>query len=293
MKLRIMKHELRIKENRPDAFLRGVRPRKKDYFQIHPSLRLAARYLGKVMGKYRGFTQTPFFQNGFADVLGNGKQRLSTDFSTLKKKANGFTLIEVVVSTTIFAFVAVAMMALFNYTLKINRRAEAIRQATQGIMHFTEYIVKIVRNGDIDFGLKNGHSDINDPVSICPLPTLVGNNTYEAKENRLGLYNEEGERLCIYLGDRDGNAVTSGYVGETLILEKDGGFKQVLNPPNYKIENVMFLIRPLADPYVSGAVKTQPFVTIIMKVSAELPTGEIQPIFYQTTVSSDKYDIPN
>src|SRR3989344_4560503 len=83
------------------------------------------------------------------------------------KSGAGFTLIEVVVATTIFAIVAAAMMALFNFTLKINRRAEALRQATQGIRNFTEYIVKIVRNGRIDYGIEKDLSGLNSAVGPC------------------------------------------------------------------------------------------------------------------------------
>ena len=218
---------------------------------------------------------------------------------TPQKNQEGFTLIEVVVATTIFAIVAAAMMVLFNYTLKINRRSEALRQSTQGIRNFTEYIVKTVRNGQIDYSVKN--AVVQSPISPCPKPTSLagnphdGSNTYSSKSSRLGIISNEGERMCLYLGDAVGNAVASGYVGETLVLEKTN-FKQVLNPPYFKIENLMFLIRPLEDPYYTGAgglIRTQPAVTIIMKSVVQLPTGEKQPIYYQTTISSDKYDIPN
>lgn len=210
---------------------------------------------------------------------------------------NGFTLIEVVVATTIFAVVATAMMALFNYTLKINRRAEAVRQATQGIRNFTEFVVKIVRNGQIDYAVKPDLSGPNTQVGQCPVPTVLGSDTYGQKENRLGLFTPENERWCLFLGDANGIYVNPGnYSGETLVLQKETGQKEILNPPYFKIENLMFLIRPLENPYYTGPgglIRTQPFVAIIMKAVAQLPTGEKQDIYYQTTVSSDKYDIPN
>ena len=56
-----------------------------------------------------------------------------------------------------------------------------------------------------------------------------------------------------------------------------------------------FLIRPLKDPYVTagGLAQTQPFAVFLVKAVVELPTGEKQEIFYQTAITSDKYDIPN
>ena len=231
----------------------------------------------------------------------------SKSYGGSSQSERGFTLVEIVVATTIFAIVATAMMALFNYTLKINRRAEALRQATQGIRNFTEYIVKIVRNGQIDYGIEKDLSGLNSAVGPCTPPSALGQTTYSSKENRLGLYSEDGsERLCLYLGNAAGTYVGSGiYNGKTLVLQKDASFNQILNPPYFEIENLMFLIRPREDPYYDPPAPPpgcpgsctpegrQPFVSIIMKAIAKLPTGEVQPIYYQTTISSDKYDIPN
>ncbi|MBI3231957.1 MAG: prepilin-type N-terminal cleavage/methylation domain-containing protein [Candidatus Doudnabacteria bacterium] len=215
---------------------------------------------------------------------------------TLNNDKRGFTLMEVIVATTIFAVVVVAMMALFNYTLKINRKAEALRQVTQGVRNFTEFVVKTVRNGQIDYAVKSDLSGVNTQVGPCPVPSGLGNDTYGQRENRLGLITEENERWCLFLGDAAGNWVANGYIGETLVLQKESGPKQILNPPNFKIENLMFMIRPFEDPYYTGGgglIRTQPLVTVIMKVVVTLPTGEKQTIYYQTSVSSDKYDIPN
>jgi prepilin-type N-terminal cleavage/methylation domain-containing protein len=224
-------------------------------------------------------------------------KRPKIEFHQRPKNSSGFTLMEIVVATAIFAVVVTAMMALFNYTLKINRRTEALRQATQGMRNFVEYIVKIVRNGQIDYGVNPDHSSLASSIGSCPRPTSVGNNTYAQKENTLGLYDDSSlERLCLYLGNSSGTYVGAGvYAGQTLVLEKAGGFKQILNPPNFSVENLIFYIRPRKDPYVTtgGLARVQPFVSIVMKVVAKLPTGEIQPIYYQTTISSDKYDIPN
>jgi prepilin-type N-terminal cleavage/methylation domain-containing protein len=63
----------------------------------------------------------------------------------------GFTLMEIVVSTTIFAVVLTMTLAIFNYALKINRRTEALRQTTQGMRNFTEFLVKEIRNGKIEY----------------------------------------------------------------------------------------------------------------------------------------------
>jgi prepilin-type N-terminal cleavage/methylation domain-containing protein len=86
-----------------------------------------------------------------------------------KKKNLGFTLMEIVVSTTIFAIVAAAMMSLFNYVLKINRRSEALRQSAQGLRNFVEILAKDIRNGQIDYFVINGTTQ--SPVAPLGLRT--------------------------------------------------------------------------------------------------------------------------
>ncbi len=214
----------------------------------------------------------------------------------------GFTLMEIIVATAIFAIVSVAMLSLFNTTLKINRKSEALRQATQGVRNFTEFLIKTIRNGQIDYSIDTANFLVKNPVSPCPKPDPIvgyahdGSNTYNSKETRLGIVTPEGERWCLFLGDSNGNWVSSGFVGQTLVLKTEAGLSQILNPPYYQVENLMFIIRPQEDPYydnTGGLIRTQPAISLFMKVVAKLPSGDTFPIYYQTSVSSDKYDIPN
>lgn len=236
---------------------------------------------------------------------------------SLKSKSDlGFTLMEVTVATTIFVIVTVSLMSLFNYVLKINRRSEALRQASQGMRSFVEFLVKEIRNGQIDYYVANGDT-YSSGIGPCVPPGTVGNsvtgaNSYGLKENKLGIINVDGIQECFYLGnsagtyvDTIGAAATTFTVSAankgTLVMEKVGvSSSQVLNPPNFRIENLTFLIRPTCDPYTAsctsysnGYPKMQPSVVIIIKFVAQLETGESVPIYYQTTVSSNKYDIPS
>jgi hypothetical protein len=86
-----------------------------------------------------------------------------------------------------------------------------------------------------------------------------------------------------------------------LAIQKSGVTgAQALNPTNFKIENLKFVIRPICDPFIpnctnysSSYPKVQPTVVIMIKFTTQLPTGETVSIYYQTAVSSNKYDIPN
>lgn len=222
-----------------------------------------------------------------------------------RKNGAGFTLIEIVVATTIFAVVASAIMSLFNYTLQINRRSEALRQATQGMRNFVEFLVKEVRNGKIDYGIIDGSVARGFAIGPCGDGTL-GSSYYASKENRLGLVNIEGVSECFYYADSSGDYIGSNNFSlntGTLVLEKSNGVKQILNPSNFDVEKLVFLIKPICDPYTvtppgcsaygNDYPKLQPSVSMFIRFSVTLPTKEKVTINYQTSVSTNQYDIPN
>ncbi len=247
-----------------------------------------------------------------------------------QKSGAGFTLMEIVVATSIFVVVFMALLALFNYTLKINRRSEALRQASQGMRSFVEFLVKEIRNGQVDYLVNNGTTNgqyINNNANVpCRPPGTPGGDvvstitdTYYSKDNKLGIINTEGVEECFYLGKADGSyidtpggaPVTFGSAGTslTLAMVKSGVSQtQILTPPNLSIQKLMFLISPVCNPYMASVDDVpagvgcknfsqhrpamQPVVTILIKFMTLLPTGESVPIYYQTSVSTNKYDIP-
>ena len=92
-----------------------------------------------------------------------------------KKNQTGFTLMEIVVATTIFAVVTVALLSLFNYILKINRRSQALTQAADGMRNFVEFLTKQIQNGQIDYYITTGSTYshyINDDNTVPCGPPL-------------------------------------------------------------------------------------------------------------------------
>ncbi len=230
---------------------------------------------------------------------------------------SGFTIIEILVATTLFAFTAVALTTLFNYTLRINRKAEALRQATQATRDVVELIAKEIRNGQIDYGVLNGQT-IQTQNGQCPFPTTANFGTlpisnpqdvsamdgvassYALPDNRLGILDVSGDRWCFYLGDAAGSYVGQGQNnGKTAVIVKNAGSPQIINPPNQSLTYLAFIVQPICDPYIlhcadytDGTAKQQPVVTILATFMVTLPTGEQVTIPYQTTVATDRYDIP-
>ena len=233
------------------------------------------------------------------------------------KSGAGFTLMEIMVATVIFVIVTVALLSLFNYVLKINRRSDALRQASQDTRDFVEFLVKEVRNGQIDYYVNNGqtygnyiNNDIPQAPCRPPAQGPVGSSpTYQTESNWLGIKNTDNVQECFYLANPDGTYVNSVGQHTTLTFSPASGqtfnldmmkngvvSAQTLNPPNARIDYLMFMVSPQSDPYsrVSGSLpKKQPVVVLAIKFVVQLPTGEQVPIYYQTAVSENKYDIPN
>lgn len=232
-------------------------------------------------------------------------------------REKGFTLAELVVSVSIFATTITIMMVLLNYTLKIQRKTEALRQASQGMRNFVEFIVKEIRNGKIDYGVSGGVS-LQATQGPCPNPGSVGLNTYGQTtyfpsggeqgqaDTRLGIINLNNEKECIFwakdisgtLTAASSTDITNG-LAQHLAISKNtytGGYER-LNPPNMTIDYLRFYIRPLCDPYTTtcpngGLPERQPFVTLIMRFRVKVdPQTEVM-IPYQTTITTDDYAIP-
>ncbi len=212
----------------------------------------------------------------------------------------GFTLMEVMVSMTIFATTVTLILSMFNYTLRLYRREEAQRQVSQSVRTIMEFIVKEIRNGQVDYGIVNGVTV--DPVEVdshCKKPISIDADTYfQNSTDHLGIINVVGERECIYwVHDPDPTKQTDPANNNLFIKKLNVNVVSQLNTANVKLLDFRFYVSPLRDPYTvpsrSELVEQEPLVTIVAKVSVTLPTGEVRTVPYQTTVSTYAYDIPS
>lgn len=206
---------------------------------------------------------------------------------------SGFTLMEVMVSVTIFAFAITLMMSLFNYTLKIYRRVEAQRQVSQSVRTTMEFLVKEIRNGKVDYSVQDG-ALVTTPLAPCNGPGLTttptqsnfGQDSYSVLSSSLALTNIDGERECVYWDS----------ISKNLFLKKEGVASVAqLNPPAVTLDMFKLYVRPLRDPFMDSPnlVEKEPVVTIVAQVTVRLPTGEVRTVPYQTSVSTYIYDIPS
>jgi type II secretory pathway pseudopilin PulG len=205
--------------------------------------------------------------------------------SVFRPKQAGFTLMEIVVATSIFATSLILILVLFTYTLKINRRVEAVRQVSQATRNFTEYLVREIRNSTIDY---TGAIDSNCPASY---------NLNGVTANYLALLNRSGDRECFYFV-QDGVGSLTGNLWLKKVPAVGTATLEQVNPTGVKLERAKFAfyVRPTTNPKPSSGTPpgVQPMVTLLMNLTVTL-NGVDQPavIPYQTTVSSDNYNIPH
>lgn len=207
------------------------------------------------------------------------------DFRTIKTQA-GFTLVEVIVATAIFVVVVSAMLSLFDYTLKVNRRVQALREVAQGTRTFAETLTREVRNGEIDYSSWTTECDIEN----------YNESTALAFRKSLALTSRTGEKLCFYF-DTNG---TPEDVDDSFKLKKrtlNGDITATVFGSNrFRIvpSTFRFFVVPSENPKVAPYPGIQPYVTIAAQFELDLneSTGNTL-INYQTTISTDVYDIPH
>ena len=196
----------------------------------------------------------------------------------MKNSEQGFTLVEIIVSTAIFITVVSAMLAMFDYTLKINRRVQGLREVAQGTRTFTETLTREIRNGRIDYESWTTECD-------------PGNYTKNTN-NTLGIISNSGDELCFYF--ENGSLLLKKLTPTGEIVATAFGSSRFRIIP----ESFHFYIAPLTNPNPTDGSRSfpgiQPYVTVTAQF--ELPSNDYNGstiLNYQTTISTDVYDIPH
>jgi prepilin-type N-terminal cleavage/methylation domain-containing protein len=171
----------------------------------------------------------------------------------------GFTLIESVVATGIFAFVIVATMGVYLSTIQLDRKSRAQRAVAQNGRFIMEYLAKEVRNGSINYasypgGLASGTND-------------------------LYLENQSNVIEHLFLN------------GTNMVLNKDGSDTN-LNSSSVQVTKLKFYIQPIGDPLTTAKnYNEQPRVTIVLELSSNSGTAakEIVKLNLQGTFTGRVY----
>ena len=68
------------------------------------------------------------------------------------KSQKGFTLIEAVVSASIFALAATSIAGVYIAVQRLNQRSASLQALQQNARYLSEDVTKIIRNGQVDYG---------------------------------------------------------------------------------------------------------------------------------------------
>lgn len=152
----------------------------------------------------------------------------------------GFTLIEAIIATSVFAFVVSSILGVYVSTIQLDRKTRAQRAVAQNARFIMEFLAKEVRNGTINYasftgGIVSGTAD---------------------------LYLENQANIIEHLS----------LSGTDLVLNKNGTNTN-MNSSGVKVTNLKYYIQPVGDPYTfAKTYNEQPRVTVVMELTSNYGT---------------------
>ncbi len=170
----------------------------------------------------------------------------------------GFTIMEAVVSTALFAFVVSSSLAVYMAVIRLDQKTRAERAVQQNARFIMEYFSKEIRNGSIDYTLANNSTTIH-------------------------FTNQLDEDLAIQWSG--GGLLLTKSIGGTLIGSTN------LNSSDVIVTQFKFVIKPAVDPFIlANNTNIQPHVTVIMELqSINQKFSELSKMNVQSTFSLRDY----
>ena len=181
-----------------------------------------------------------------------------------KQEKDGFTLVEILVASAIFAVAVGAMMSVFVMSLKGQRNIRAQQNLIDNTRFATEYMSRQIRMAQ------------RDEPGTC---TGTAGTTYSAG----------GSSLTFIDYRNPGKCVTYGLSGTQILAQLDTGEPFVdMTSDDILVTNLEFVVQ--------GRDKIdleQPRVTIVLEAEAAGEAAESKPnIQLQTTISARNIDVP-
>ena len=211
------------------------------------------------------------------------------------KTQKGFTLIEAVVASGLFAATVAIGVGMYLSIIRAQNEVTASRRASEDARYVMESIAREVRTGEIDYAqylTAPGNpcpgtlaALVPGPGSLCSdVLYVIGNNDPTAKRN---------VTIKQDSNNRDLDETVNGSTQTTLN-----------STPNVLVSNVHFIIDPGEDPFgpfvsqpdnpqctsigSSNLPVRQPRVTILMDVTGTAPAAQ-ELLHLQTTVTTKEY----
>lgn len=192
----------------------------------------------------------------------------------MRKNVRGFTLMEMIVATAIFATASVIIADLFLISNRAQRRAESSQAVQSDARVLLSQIIERVRSGEIDYDAYG--AAISKPTDA------------------LAITDERGRSVIIRASDTDFNNTVCPSQASTPCLEisEDGGTTfQPMTSKRIRLVGVQFYVDPPESPLTEvGGVYTydvQPRVTVVLGLQGSVGSAaELGTKFVQSTISS-------
>ncbi len=147
----------------------------------------------------------------------------------------GFTLVEAVVATAVFAFVISSIIGVYLSVLKLDRKARAQRAVYDNSRFIMEFLSKEIRNGSIDYASYGGTVPANPDLYVK---------------------NQSNEIERFFLS------------GTNMSLTKNAATTN-LNSGGVQVTKLTFLIAPTVNPYTTAKLANeQPHVTVLLELTS-------------------------
>ncbi len=155
---------------------------------------------------------------------------------------SGFTLMEVLVSMSIFVIVSLASLSIYAATLKASQRTTALTRVQQEAQLIMSVLAKKIRTSRVDYSYYPG-GEVSNPAAALAL-TDASNDNY------------------VFSFD-SGNS--------TLTVSANGGEAKAIPATYVQITDLKFYINPTTNPFISldEPPSSQPYVTLVMTVSSK------------------------
>lgn len=173
------------------------------------------------------------------------------------KNQDGITLLELVVSVTIFSTMIMAAAAIFQMVIEAQRNAIAGLNVQESMRYTLEVMSKETR------------AAMKDTAGTCAVWPGGMNRIYFTAANELKFRNKYNECVRYYLS------------GNTLMVDR-GANTASTTPNEIRVTSLKFSVADAAD--------TQSRATMLMNVEAIGKGTQRQPLKIQTTISSRNYE---
>ena len=181
---------------------------------------------------------------------------IESEAGEIGNSQSAFTLIEAVVSVSIFAIAMTSIVGVFVSVQRLNSESISLQFLQQNGRFIIEDLTKMIRNGQIDYGSYLGG---------VPQPST----------DTLRIINQNSENVSIFK------------LGDDLIIDRSGIGSSALTGTEVKVLDFKVYIWPATNPFPGGT--EQPTVTVFIDLESNINPRDTVRIPFQTTVSTRQY----